>query len=92
MGNIRVHLIIHGLVQGVFFRDSTRRKARSLGISGWVRNRPEGTVEVVAEGPEETIDQFVAWCNRGPSGAEVIQVDEDRGSWSGQFDSFDIVH
>ena len=58
MGNIRVRLIIEGRVQGVFFRDSTRREAARIGVYGWVRNRPEGMVELVAEGAEEKVRQL----------------------------------
>lgn len=91
MGNIRVRLIIEGRVQGVWFRDSTRREAGRLGVCGWVRNRPDGSVEVLAEGREEGVRKLVAWCHRGPSGAAVTQVHESDEPWQGEFDSFDIV-
>lgn len=92
MAKTRAHLIIHGLVQGVFFRDSTRRKANGLGLTGWVRNRPEGTVEIVAEGPEGEMERFISWCHRGPSGADVSRVEEAREDYRGEFDSFDIAY
>jgi len=63
--NIRVRLIIEGRVQGVWFRESTRREAERLGVRGWVRNRREGSVEVVAEGPEESVRKLVDWCHHG---------------------------
>jgi acylphosphatase len=62
-------------VQGVFFRVETRDRARSLGLGGWVRNMPDGAVEAVFEGDEERIESMVAWCERGPRGARVDDVD-----------------
>ena len=91
MSNIRIHLIIEGRVQGVWFRDSTRREAVSLGVFGWVRNRPDGTVEVVAEGPEDQVGKLITWCNHGPPAASVSQVRESREKWQGEFKVFDIV-
>jgi acylphosphatase len=70
----RVRLLIEGLVQGVGFRWATRREANRLGLAGWVRNRPDGRVEVVAEGPAAAVEQLVAWCRRGPVGARVDGV------------------
>ncbi len=91
METVRVRLIIKGRVQGVWFRDSTRRQAVMFGVTGWVRNRPEGTVEVLAEGPERAVQKLVAWCRRGPSGARVDRLREERESWQGEFESFDIT-
>ncbi|MBW1916022.1 MAG: acylphosphatase [Deltaproteobacteria bacterium] len=91
MSDIRVRLIIQGRVQGVFFRDSTRREALRLGVFGWVKNRFDGSVEVLAEGPEDKIDQLIEWCHQGPSYARVSRVNETQEEWSGEFDSFDIV-
>ena len=91
MGNIRVRLIIEGRVQGVWFRDSTRRQAGRLGVCGWVRNRPNGAVEVLAEGQEERVRKLVAWCYQGPPAAVVARVHETEESWEGEFDSFNIV-
>jgi len=68
---------VHGAVQGVFFRVETRDRARSLGISGWVRNLRDGAVEAVFEGPEERVESMVEWCRRGPAGARVQSVDVD---------------
>lgn len=91
MDNIRVRLIIEGRVQGVWFRDSTRTQAMALGVTGRVRNRLDGSVEVVAEGPEDKVKQLVAWCHHGPSYARVTEVHETKEAWQGKFDSFDIV-
>ena len=91
MNNVRVRLIIEGRVQGVWFRESTRREAVSLRVSGRVRNLPDGTVEALIEGPEDQAEKLVAWCHRGPAAANVIKVHQNREDWQGEFDSFDIV-
>ena len=92
MANIRVRLIIQGRVQGVWFRDSTRNEALRLGVSGWVKNRPDGHVEMLAEGPEDRVKELVAWCHHGPSHAKVSGVDETAEAWQGAYDSFEIVY
>jgi acylphosphatase len=71
----RAHIRVHGSVQGVFFRVETRDRARSLGVSGWVRNLPDGAVEAVFEGEEPQVESMIDWCHRGPSGADVRDVD-----------------
>ena len=91
MENIRKHLIIEGRVQGVWFRESTRRQAVSLGVSGWVKNRPDKTVEALLEGTEEAVSRLVAWCRKGPSAAHVLNVHETDERWQGEFGSFDIL-
>jgi acylphosphatase len=68
-------VIVRGLVQGVFFRDSTRRLAQQHGIAGWVANRPDGAVEAVFEGAEEAVDRLVAFVRKGPRGAQVESVE-----------------
>jgi acylphosphatase len=72
---IRKRVIVHGRVQGVFFRDTARRMAQSRGLGGWVRNTPEGTVEAVFEGEPEAVESMVAWCGEGPRGALVERVE-----------------
>ncbi|MFC1823645.1 acylphosphatase [Thermodesulfobacteriota bacterium] len=91
MNHVRVRLLIEGRVQGVWFRDSTRTQANTLGINGWVRNRRDGNVEVLAEGPEKNVGKLIEWCHKGPSAARVDRVQEYREEWQGEFDSFDIV-
>jgi len=71
----RAHVVVHGAVQGVFFRAETRDRARSLGLAGWVRNVPDGTVEAVFEGDDERVESMVDWCRRGPAGARVEEVE-----------------
>ena len=73
---IRKHVVVHGDVQGVFFRDSTRREASGAGVAGWVANRPDGTVEAVFEGDPEAVKRLVAFCRDGPGSADVERVDE----------------
>ena len=65
---------MRGHVQGVFFRDETRRRARSLGVAGWVANRPDGAVEAVFEGRRDAVESMVQWCHSGPPGARVEDV------------------
>ena len=72
---IRRRVVVQGLVQGVFFRDTVRRRALSAGVSGWVRNRPDGTVEAVFEGEPAAVERLVALCHEGPRGARVDRVE-----------------
>lgn len=71
----RRRVIVRGEVQGVFFRDSTRKEAESRGVAGWVRNRDDGSVEAVFEGPEDAVEAMVDWCRSGPSRADVEDMD-----------------
>jgi acylphosphatase len=73
---IRRRVVVHGYVQGVFFRDSCRREAASRGVAGWVSNRRDGAVEAVFEGEPESVSALVDWCSRGPRGADVASVEE----------------
>ncbi len=92
LDNIRRHLIVQGRVQGVWFRESTRRQAVSLGVSGWVKNCPDGTVEALLEGPQGAVSRLVAWCRKGPSAANVVKVHETEKPWQGKFGAFDILY
>jgi len=76
--HVRAHLFISGRVQGVGFRAHTQREAERLGITGWVRNMPDGRVELVAEGETTQIDQLVDWCRSGPARAMVADVRVER--------------
>jgi len=91
MDNIRAHLIIEGRVQGVWFRDSTRNEATRLNLTGWVKNRFDGSVEVVAEGSQEKAKKLIEWCHHGPPGARVTMVHEIKEDCTGEFDSFRIT-
>lgn len=70
----RVHLLIQGLVQGVWYRASTQQQAEKLGLTGWVRNLHDGRVEAVAQGPREALDALVTWAHDGPASARVDNV------------------
>jgi acylphosphatase len=72
---VRYRVVISGLVQGVWFRESCRREAASRRVAGWVANRRDGRVEAVFEGPEPAVAEMVAWCRMGPPRAEVSGVD-----------------
>jgi acylphosphatase len=72
---VRKRVVVHGDVQGVFFRDTARREAGAHAVAGWVRNTPEGTVEAVFEGAADAVDSMVAFAGRGPRGAQVERVD-----------------
>ncbi len=80
-----LHLLIHGLVQGVGYRESMREKAARLGVTGWVRNRRDGTVEAVVDGAPAALEAMVHWAGRGPPAARVTRVDvrPADGSFSG---------
>lgn len=76
-------LVVHGQVQGVFFRDSTRRCAERHGVAGWVRNRADGTVEAWLEGPSAAVDAVEAFCRRGPESALVERVEAEASAAEG---------
>jgi acylphosphatase len=84
------HVRISGQVQGVFYRDSTRQKAEELGITGWVKNLPDGRVEAVFEGPAERVREMVGWCEEGPQNASVEDVDTDFENTGGDLDGFEV--
>jgi acylphosphatase len=91
MGLKQVQLFVRGRVQGVFFRASTQREAKRLGLTGWVKNRADGSVEVLAEGEEDDLKELIAWANRGPSAARVERVDVRWRGFSGDFFDFRIT-
>ena len=72
---IRKRVVVHGRVQGVFFRDTARRMAQSRNVGGWVRNTPDGTVEAVFEGEAGAVESMVRWCEQGPRGAVVERME-----------------
>jgi len=86
----RAHVHVTGRVQGVFFRDSSRRNAERLDLSGWVRNSSEGAVEAVFEGPSEGVREMVRWCEQGPPDASVENVSTDFGPARGDLPGFEI--
>jgi acylphosphatase len=84
----RVNLIVRGRVQGVFFEATAQREARRLGLTGWVGNRRDGSIELLVEGEEDTLREIVAWSQKGPSAARVDGVDVRWRSYTGQFHDF----
>ena len=91
MGLKQIQLRVHGRVQGVFFRASAQREAKRLGLTGFVRNRTDTSVELVAEGEETGIKDLIAWAQGGPSAARVDKVDIRWRSFAGEFFDFRIV-
>ena len=80
---IRYRVLVSGRVQGVYFRDACRRRALEHGVSGWVRNLPDGRVEAVFEGPDAAVEAMVDWCRKGPAHARVDAVEVEREAPSG---------
>jgi acylphosphatase len=78
-----VHLIAHGKVQGVWYRASAREKALQLGLCGWAKNFPDGTVEIYAEGEKKILEQFINWCRKGSPTAQVSSLGIEWGEFQG---------
>ncbi|OPY61946.1 MAG: Acylphosphatase [Syntrophorhabdaceae bacterium PtaU1.Bin034] len=89
---IRARIIVTGIVQGVYFRYSTKKKADEFGLKGTVRNLPDTTVEIVCEGEHSDVKRLIEWSKQGPRGAEVAQVDVQWAESSGKFTGFSIVY
>lgn len=87
---VRAHIFVSGRVQGIFFRDNTRKRAEELGVYGWVRNLPDGRVEAVFEGEKEKVEQMIEWSKRGPPFANVDGVDVEWKEYKGEFEDFEI--
>lgn len=86
----QIRAVVHGLVQGVGFRYHTRQVAQQLGVVGFVRNQPDGTVEIVAVGTSDQVNSLLNWANQGPAAARVTQVDTEPLSGLTHFDGFTI--
>lgn len=91
MSTKRVQVIVRGRVTGVFFRAAAQREAKRLGITGWVKNRPDGSIEIVAEAEEEAIKEMISWSHHGPSAARVDDVDVRWRGYTGEFSDFRII-
>ncbi len=92
MTNVRVHVFVSGLVQGVFFRQNAKRVADSLCLRGWVRNLSDGRVEAVIEGPEEKVAEMIKWMKRGPPLARVEKIEVIREEYKGEYRDFKITY
>lgn len=88
MAQKQVKLVVRGLVQGVFFRASTEREAKRLGLTGWVRNLPDGSVELCVLGEEDAVATMIAWARRGPDAARVDDVEVHWMDPTGSFSQF----
>ena len=88
----KAHLKITGLVQGVWFRASTRDEAVRLGLVGWVKNCRDGSVEAMAEGPRDKVEEFIRWCRKGPRHARVSDVEVDWKAPTGEFKNFQLTY
>jgi acylphosphatase len=86
----RLEATVRGRVQGVYFRQTTRSQAQQLHLTGWTRNEPDGTVKVVAEGPEAALQQLLTFLHQGPPGARVDQVQANWSAATGDFATFHI--
>ena len=87
----RISVIVHGRVQGVAFRNYTCRQALELGVTGWIRNLPDGAVEGLFEGDDGAVTSLVEWCRSGPPAAQVERLDIRDGVYRGEFESFAIT-
>jgi len=92
MEKARAHVIIKGRVQGVFFRSSTQDEAIRLGLTGWVRNCPDSSVEAVFEGDKKVIEEIIKWCHKGPPWARVNEVKVSWEPYQGEFIRFSVVY
>ena len=88
----RVRVRIEGRVHGVFFRYTTHKRANTLGLTGWVKNKEDGSVEVLIEGDEKKVQELIDWCHIGPIIAKVTSVEINEEKYTGEFSSFEIQH
>ncbi len=92
MVKVRAHIYVSGRVQGVFFRSNTRSRALILGVTGWVRNLPDGRVEAVFEGEREAVEKLIDWCNQGPALARVDHVEVKWETYRGEYKTFTVKY
>jgi len=90
--NVRARVIISGRVQGVFFRMETLKAAQLYGVSGWVRNKADGTVEALFEGDKKSVDLILEWCRKGSPPAKVEKTDVNWKDYTGEFKGFKITY
>ncbi|MEM2908391.1 MAG: acylphosphatase [Candidatus Hadarchaeales archaeon] len=92
MVKARAHVYVSGRVQGVFFRYETKERADELGVTGWVKNLPDGRVEAIFEGEKDKVEKMVNFCRAGPPGARVTKVEVFWEDYKGEFQSFSIIY
>lgn len=90
MTMVRAYVRVYGRVQGVFFRANTRERARELGLTGYVRNMPDGSVEAVIEGEKDRVDELISWMHIGPPLARVDRVEVEYQEYRGEFRDFTV--
>lgn len=86
----RARVVVSGRVQGVFFRQNTQQKAKELGITGWVKNLPDGQVEAIFEGDKEKVEKMVKWAEKGPDSARVDSFNVEWQEYRGEFENFEM--
>lgn len=91
MEQARAHVIVRGKVQGVFFRAMAQDYGRSLGLTGWIRNLPDGNLEALFEGPRDRVEDMVAWCRQGPPHARVDGLDLAWEAATGEFKTLRVA-
>lgn len=91
MAQQRLHILVSGVVQGVFFRDNTLRQAQHLRVQGWVRNLVDGRVEILAEGPRTELEELLEWSTQGPPQAQVTDIQPEWLEGQGNLESFHIA-
>ncbi len=89
---VRAHVIVFGKVQGVFFRAETQKAALGFGVTGWVRNKADGTVEAIFEGHSNAVNLAIDWCRQGSPSARVTDVQVDWDQCSGEYDTFSVTY
>ncbi len=89
---VRAHVVIFGKVQGVFFRMETKSAAQRFGVSGWVRNKRDGSVEAVFEGNQKNVELILDWCKKGAPLSRVQEVDIKQEDYKGEFNGFKITY
>ena len=90
MEKIRAHIFVSGRVQGVFYREKTRKKAEKLGVTGWVKNLSDGRVESIFEGDRDMVENMVNWARKGPIWAKIEALDVVWEDYRGEFGAFEI--
>ncbi len=92
MINQCLHIFVSGLVQGVYFRANSLKKAKTLGVTGWIKNLDDGRVELMVEGEKNFVDQMLKWCKHGPPGAKIDNVSVDYELFQNKFTEFIIKY
>ncbi len=89
---LQIKIIVHGMVQGVFYRASTQKTALGLGVKGWVKNMPDRTVHALLQGEHDILSQMITWCKKGPPASQVDHVETKRQDLTTEYDTFEIMY